>query len=165
MPAPDPLDIETVFPRVRALIAADATCAALPLIDQLDREYNNKYTAALKTPGMVFALWSAGGYAADGNDNQQIRLDNELILSVIENTAPGKNTSGLSALQWVRRLLRVLHGQGLTGGPRNRATIRHSTRSPAFELGEMGEGLVIYFINLSVDSVEPTGALPPPATP
>lgn len=159
------ISLETIFARVRQPIAADATCAQIPLIDQLDRDHTAKVKKALAGgeggKGVCFSLYAIGGFPTDGNDNQELSLGNELLLVVEENTATGKNTSGLSGFEWVHRLLRVIHGLG--SGRRNRPTVRFSTRGPAWEPGPMGEGLSVYFINLVVMSAEPTGALPPPA--
>jgi hypothetical protein len=164
------IDLSTIFDRVRAPIAADATCVAIPLIDQLDREHDAKIKRALGGAevtagglvgkGVCFSLYALGGFPKDGNDNQELRLGNELLLVVEENTAEGKNTSGESGYEWMHRLLRLIHGLG--SGSRNRATVRFSTRGPAWDFGPMGEGLAVYFINLVVDSAEPAGPLPPP---
>jgi hypothetical protein len=158
------IDLSTIFDRVRAPIADDATCAQIPLVDQLDPQHDAKIKQALAGgatgKGVCFSLYAIGGFGTDGNDNRELHLGNELLLVIEENTAEGKNTSGQSGYQWMRRLLRLLHGLG--SGPRNRATVRFSKRGPVWEPGPMGEGLAVYFINLVVDSDEPTGALPPP---
>ena len=161
-----PLTIETIFPYVLGVIAADVSAgdyvgaALVPAVSQLDPQYSARYEAALQSPGVVFVLWSAGGVPASGNDTPLLDLENGLLLSVVENTAPGKNTTGLSALQWVRRLLQILHQ---SGRPQRgaRAVIRHPEHDPAYEIGPVGHGRACYFINLVVRSTEPTqGALP-----
>jgi hypothetical protein len=164
------IDLSTIFDRVRAPIAADATCAAIPLIDQLDREHDAKIKRALGGAevtagglvgkGVCFSLYAIGGFARDGNDNQSFDLGNEMLLVIEENTATGKNTSGQSGYEWTVRLLHVIHGLGSSG--RARPTVRFSQRGPAWEPGPMGEGLAVYFINLVVLSQEAAGPLPPP---
>ena len=156
-----PLTIETVFPYVLGVIARDVSAtgyigaASVPALSQTDPDYSAKYEAALRSPGVIFVLWSAGGHPASGADYPQIDLENGLLLSVVENSAPGKNTTGLSCIQWVRRLLVILHqaGKPAKGG---RAVIRHPDTQPAYEIGPVGQGVVCYFVNLVVRSTEPT---------
>jgi len=156
------LDLSTIFSRVLDLIAADPTCAPVPRIDQLDTDYAEKYATAIRDTGVVFTTWSAGGSPAEGNAFPEIRLRNDILLCVVENTAPGKNATGQTAFQWVIRLLHIIHHAGQRR-PVGRSTVRLNANAPAYELGPMGEGIVVYFINLTVDSIEPVGPLPAPA--
>lgn len=155
------LTLISAFPHVLGLIGADATAAVVPRLSQLDPDYVKKYEAALRKadvskpgdgPGVIFVLWSKGGDAANGNGAPQLDLQNGFLLSVVESTK--NNTTGKSALEWVSYLLRLLH-RGAPQGRQATGDIRHPAQGSVYELGPLGQGLVIYFINLEVRSTEP----------
>lgn len=161
------MNIEEVFPAVFDVVAADPLCAAIPRISQEDPDYDAKFEAALRAtdpaipgdgPGVAFVLWAADGLPASGNTGPLLDLENGLMLSVVERRKT--NQTGASAIKWVRRLLRLLHRKTVAGDRSGRLLIRHPARSPAYSLGPLDQGLVIYFVHLEVRSIEPIGALP-----
>lgn len=157
------MNIEETFPAVMAVLAADPLCSAIPRISQLDTDYDKKYEDALEKTGVVFVLWAAEGMPASGNAGPLLDLENGLILSVIERRKTNK--TGASAITWVRRVLCLLHHRAVAGERSGRILIRHPARSPAYSLGPLSQGLVIYFVSLEVRSIEPVGALPAPPAP
>lgn len=155
MPA---LSLVNVFDAIAAKLAADAvvTAAGVPTISQLDPDFEKKYEAALRKadvarpgdgPGLLFTLWCTGGQGADGTESGDLDLRNGVILAVAE--SPKHNTSGKTALGWVLHLLIHLHEAGLSQRGA-RTDIRHPERGPAYELGALEQGLVVYFIHLEV---------------
>lgn len=143
---------------VIGLLSANALVAAagIPALAQDDPEYQKKYEAALRKadpgkpgdgPGVVFSLWSTGGDPANGNSTSNLDLWNQYMLCVVEN--PKANTTGKTANQWKTHLLRFLH-RGVPQGRGATADIRHPENAPAYEMGPLGQGLVIYFVNLEV---------------
>lgn len=149
------LTLTNVFSHLTGLIQADSTvtAAGITVLSQLDPAYHKNYEAALRTKGMIFVLWSAGSDAANGNSVPVLDLQNHLLLSVVESTKnlnPGDKTS----LEWVSHLLRLLH-RGAPQGRTPTADIRHPSNGPVYELGPLGQGLVIYFIHLEVRTTEP----------
>jgi hypothetical protein len=137
-------------------LAADPVLAPIPRIQQIDPQYNQHYEAALQSPGVAFITWFTDGQPAENADCHQLDLDNVLVLAVVEN--PTKNTSGKSAFEWVKALLVRLHQLGLpaTGGPKP-----VKLDQPAYTLGPLRTGLVVYFIKLRVRTVD--ALVPPPA--
>jgi hypothetical protein len=147
--------LTNLFSHITGLISADATviAAGITVLSQLDPDYHKKYEAALRAKGMIFVLWSAGSDAANGNSMPQLDLQNHFLLSVVEsskNLGVGQKTS----IEWVSYLLRLLH-QCRAQGRSPTADIRHPSNGPVYELGPLGQGLVVYFIYLDVRSTEP----------
>lgn len=158
------MNLIEVLPALRAIVVANPLFAPLPALTQLDPEHNKKYEAALRKadatrpedgPGACLSIWDGGADAASGNKTQLLDLEHSLIVSIAEN--PKNNTSGVTALEWVHRFLRLVHQH--RGDNNGRLVFRHPAAGPVYELGPLSQGLVIYFVHLEVRSIEPVGAL------
>lgn len=158
------MNLEEIFTFLRALLAKDAKLAAIPFLGQIAteaaaapelKEYNKNLEAALQLQGLAFVALVAEG--TDKNPSSAaLDLENAVILSVIEN--PEKNQTGFTAFQYVRRALRVLkRGQLALKGARHDVSLG----KPAYNVGPLNKGTTVYFINLTVRTVEPLGALDP----
>lgn len=152
------MTIDQTFSAISSLLTADPHAGAIPIISQLQRDYGERYEAALRDKGIVFVIWAAAGLPASGNDDRAIILNNEMTVFVCENRRV--NATGASALEWVQQILRILH---FSGGP-GRPKVRHSANGPAYELGDLSAGLVTYAVNLVVSSIDDTGSPAPSLT-
>lgn len=162
--------LSQVFEKIAERIAADYTVstAEIPVLSQFDPDYIAKYEAALRPvaeevpddgPGLVFVLWATGGDPAGGNDTQLLDLNNGVVIAVVESQR--HNSTGKGALEWALHLLKLLHNADGTPA-RGRPALRHPAKGPAYELGGLGEGLVLYFVNLEIRTTESVGV---PAAP
>ena len=159
------MHLEEIFPQLQTLLATDADLAAVPFLGQIAsgvadtaqvREYNQRLEAALADPGLAFvAVVAEGEFYADFR-GPVLDLANAVILSVVEK--PKKNATNLTAYQYVRRALRVLHqGRFTLKGARTEVRLG----KPAFNVGPLNQGTTVYFINLLVRTTEDLGALNP----
>ena len=78
-------------------------------------------------------------------------LQNEVVVSVLEN--PLQNQTGKRCLQVVEHVLGALHQAhwATERGLRNTLTVD----TPAYEAGPLDAGLLIYFCNFTVKSIQP----------
>jgi hypothetical protein len=143
--------LDQVLPSTLALLAANPALVALPRIEQNDPDYNKKFEGAMKTPGMAIVAWLAGGRPADGSSQDQLALDNLVILSLVEN--PAKNTTSHACFYWGLQVLKTLHRAGQTAR-RGLPAIRHDDET-VYDLGPLRTGLVMYFFNFRVRSIDP----------
>ncbi|EIQ01630.1 hypothetical protein OpiT1DRAFT_00202 [Opitutaceae bacterium TAV1] len=153
------MTIDQTFSAISARLAADPHAVAIPIISQLQRDYGERYEAALRGKGIVFVIWAGAGLPASGNDDDAVILNNEMTIFVCENRRA--NATGVSAIEWVQHLLRILHFSGNPQTP-GRPQIRHSANGPAYELGDLSAGLVTYAVNLVVTTTDDIGS-PAPA--
>lgn len=144
------MKLTEVLPYVVGILAArpEVIAAGIPILSQLDPEYNQKMEAALAAPGVLFVAWLGSGEESAGDETiHALNLDNMVALALVEN--PKKNTTGKSALAWVELgLTAIKHaGHPTAKGPRPARLV-----NPAFELGPLNTGLVPYFITFRVKS-------------
>lgn len=153
-----------IFDTIKAQLATDAKCAAVPFIRQVAedtdeqakvRAYNSEIEKAFNDPGIAFVCVASEAQLA-GPSTGCLDLVNTVMLSVLEN--PKKNKTGETAFGYVRRAMRVVH-QTRTKSQGRRVDI-DLDRVP-YNLGPLDKGLVTYFVNLSVRTTEDLGALDP----
>jgi hypothetical protein len=158
------MNLEEIFTFLKELLEKDADLAPIPFLGQIAtaaaaapelKEYNRNLEAALQTGGLAIVA-----LVAEGDDRNPVtpvlNLENTVVLSIIEN--PEKNATGLTAFQYVRRILLVLkRGQLALHGARHDVSLG----KPAYNVGPLNKGTTVYFINLLVRTVEPLGALNP----
>lgn len=130
--------VETVF----AALRADAALAPLPRIYQFAQGYGALYNAALAAPGVVLVAWAQGGDKG-ARVRGVLEAWHDVVVSVCENTAPGKNTTGADAASWAQAIIRAV-GAGRNTEVANRA----------YDLGKADEGICVYFVNLRVRTFE-----------
>lgn len=160
--------LDDVFTAILARLGADALIAekAVPVIAQDDAEYDAKFERALAAssegggsgPGVCLTLWAADGQSSDGGDSTRLVLANKVVVAVTEHRR--HNTTGKGARQWCGHVLRIL-GRADEAPNRGRPALRIPGSGPAYELGGLEHGLVIYFAHLEVRTAEDFGAPPP----
>ena len=93
---------------------------------------------------------ASGGPA--GGKGPQLYLENTVMVSVLEN--PATNQTGKSCLQCVEEVLQWLHQAHwpTQRGLQNVLTVD----TPAYEAGPLDGGLVVYFCNFKVLTIQPT---------
>ena len=155
------LNLEQVADQVHTLLDTDAALAPIPFLKQVaddvaDQEaakaYNQKLEEALRAPGVAFVAVVSDGVLAADPRMHVLDLDNAVLLAIVVNDA--KNATELSAVQILRRVLRVCHrGQMHAKGARCDVRLDRN----AYQLGPMGQGKLVYFVNLLVRSTEELG--------
>lgn len=158
------MTLEDIFPELKSVLATDANLKLIPFFGQIAtaaadaaevKDFNKHLETALADPGVAFVAIVSEG--EDGTPRAQaLDLQNTVVLSVVEN--PAKNTLQLTAFQIVRRALLVLKRAqvNLRG-----ARAEFSLGKPAYNVGPLNKGTTVYFINLSVRTTEPLGAVDP----
>jgi len=103
---------------------------------------------ALKDRGLCLVVLQESGEPSNPNA-PDLALTNMLIVSVLEN--PVTNTGGPSALEVVGYVLKAIHQHDWSApGLRNVLVVDN----PAYTRGDLENGLVTYFCNFQVKTIE-----------
>ncbi len=79
-----------------------------------------------------------------------LHLESEVVVSVLEN--PAQNQTGKTCLQVAEHVLQALHQAEWGSQPGLRS--RFAVDTPAYEAGPLDSGLVIYFCNFLVKTIQ-----------
>lgn len=163
------MTLEEIFSELHALVDTDAQLAPLPFLGQIAsavadatavREYNKHLENALSGEGEGNPGVALVAVVSEGDDAEPekaiLDLWNVVMLSVVVN--PKKNTTGLTAFQLTRRVMRVCKGAKVASRGA-RTDVRLS--KPAFNVGPLNQGTDIFFVNLLVRTTENLGPINP----
>ncbi len=141
--------LSEVIPAVFNLLQGNPFFTDVEIIASIDADYNKKLESALRDKGLALVIVQAEG-TVPNTKAPRIRLDNAVMVSVLEN--PAKNTTGPHALEAAEKVLETIH-QAAWGqhGLQNQFTCG----TPAYELGPLDGGLVVYFCNFNIATVQP----------
>lgn len=155
-----------LFQHLATLLGRDTRLAALlPLVTQVAdeaaaqeaaRDYDTELARVLESRGLALVAVAAEASSVAAATAPVLDLEHTVMLCIVEN--PRKNQTGETAWQCVRRALRVLHRGNVSAASGARTDVRLG--SPAYTLGPLGQGKVVYFVNLLLRTSEPLGALP-----
>lgn len=122
----------------------------IEVLSSVDEGFNQKLESSLREKGIALVVTQASGSPAGGK-GPQLYLENTVMVSVLEN--PATNTSGKNCLECVEQVLKALHQKGWSSqrGLQNVLTVD----TPAYEAGPLDGGLVVYFCNFKVLTIQP----------
>jgi hypothetical protein len=144
------MKLSEVIPAVTAQLRSDAFLNALEIIANISADHNRRLETALKEKGLCLVLVQSSGFAPKA-DNPRLLLHNEVVVSVLENTT--QNKTGENALQIAERVLEVLHQASWATERGLRHVLQVDT--PAYEAGPLDSGLILYFCNFQVKTLQP----------
>ena len=123
--------------------------AGIELLSTVEDGFNSKLETALRDTGIALVVTQASGGPVGGK-GPQLYLENTVMVSVLEN--PATNQTGKTCLQCVEEVLQWLHQSGwpTQRGLQNVLTVDN----PAYEAGPLDGGLVVYFCNFKVLTIQ-----------
>ena len=141
--------LSDVIPAVLGLLQGNPFFAGVEIIANIDDDYNQRLETALRDKGLALVVVQAEGTVPNAKA-PRVRMDNAVMVSVLEN--PAKNTTGPHALEAAEKVIETIH-QAAWGshGLQNQFTCG----TPAYELGPLDGGLVVYFCNFNIATVQP----------
>ena len=135
------------------ITTAQTLIAAIPELDGVKVfsdivDQKRKMEEALQTRGLALVLIQESGSMANPG-SPDLLLQNLLIVSVVEN--PKNNVDGPAALQTAGLVLMAIHQHNWNSvGLKNALTVDN----PAYTRGELDSGLVTYFCNFLIKTIE-----------
>lgn len=144
------MKLSEVIPAVTAQLRTDVFLTELEIIANISADHNRRLETALKEKGLCLVLVQSSGSAPKA-DSPRLLLHNEVVVSVLENST--QNKTGENALQVAERVLDVLHQASWATERGLRHVLQVDT--PAYEAGPLDSGLIIYFCNFQVKTIQP----------
>lgn len=144
------MKLSEVITAVTSRLRADAFLNELEIIANIEADHNRRLETALRDTGLAIVVVQSSGKAI-GSAAPHLLLENEMVVSVLEN--PIKNHTGKSCLAVAERVLEALHQTDWADERGLRNVLRVDT--PAYEAGPLDSGLIIYFCNFIVKSIQP----------
>ncbi len=143
------MTLSTVTNTVRAILKTDPYLDEIEIISSIQADHNQRLETALRDKGIAIVVVQAGGRPVR-EDAPKLLLTNELVVTVLEN--PTRNQSGKSAIEAAERVMQTLH-QCTWPGERG---LRHRFQvdTPAYEAGPLDSGLIIFFCNFLVRTLQ-----------
>lgn len=144
------MKLSELLPHVIVRLEADAFLGDLTILSNVAPDHNQRLAQALKDKGVALVVVLVSGGPTEANP-PRLKMQNNLLVSVLEN--PVHNQTGKSCLELAERVLEVLHQAGwpTQRGVQNELTVD----SPAYEAGPLDAGLVIYFCNFRILTIQP----------
>jgi hypothetical protein len=142
--------LSEVTAHIVGTLGQNAFLSGIEILSTIEEAFNQKLETALRETGIALVVTQASGASAGGK-GPQLYLENTVMVSVLEN--PATNTTGRSCLQCVEEVLQWLHQHGWPSqrGLQNVLTVDN----PAYEAGPLDGGLVVYFCNFKVLTIQP----------
>jgi len=142
--------LSEVIPHIVTTLGQNTFLSGIEILATVAPEFNTRLEAALRDTGIALVVTQASGGPAGGK-GPQLYLENTVMVSVLEN--PATNQTGKSCLQCVEEVLQWLHQANwpTQRGLQNVLTVDN----PAYEAGPLDGGLVVYFCNLKVLTIQP----------
>lgn len=141
------MKLSEVITHVTGTLEADDFLSNLEIIANIDKDHNKRLESALKDTGLAIVVVQSSGAAPRAN-SARLLLDNEVVISVLEN--PTKNETGKGAIEVAEIILESLHQAEWATERGLRNVMQVDT--PAYEAGPLDSGLIIYFCNFVVKS-------------
>lgn len=144
------MKLSAVVRHVQGILESETAFAGVEILTSASAEYNRRVEEALRTKGLAIVIMQTSGELAGGK-GPQLYLRNSIVVSVLEN--PAVNTGGLSCLEVVELVLEAVHqfGWETQKALQNVLTVD----KPAYEAGPLDSGLVTYFCNFTVTTIQP----------
>lgn len=143
------MKLSQVIPTVLNHLRDDAFLAGLEIIGNIEADHNRRLETAIRDTGIALVVVQSSGTMAKSS-SPRLLLENEVVISVLEN--PAKNKSGKSCLATTEHVLESLHQATWTTERGIRNTLQVDT--PAYEAGPLDSGLIIYFCNFKITSLQ-----------
>lgn len=142
--------LSEVIPHIVTTLGQNAFFAGFEILSTVEESFNSKLETALREIGIALVVTQASGGPAGGK-GPRLYLENTVMVSVLEN--PATNQTGQSCLQCVEEVLQWLHQANwpTQRGLQNVLTVD----TPAYEAGPLDGGLVVYFCNFKVLTIQP----------
>lgn len=142
--------LSEVIPHIVATLAQNNFFSSIEILATVESGFNLRLETALRETGIALVVAQASGGPAGGK-GPQLYLENTVMVSVLEN--PTTNQTGKTCLQCVEEVLQWLHQQSwpTQRGLQNVLTVD----TPAYEAGPLDGGLVVYFCNFKVLTIQP----------
>lgn len=144
------MKLSEVITRVTDHLREDDLLSGLEIIANIDKDHNRRLETALKEMGLVIVVVQSSGAPSKSN-SPRLLLDNEIVVSVLEN--PVRNETGKGCLEVAESVLEALHQAEWASERGLRNVVQVDT--PAYEAGPLDSGLIIYFCNFVVKSIQP----------
>ena len=144
------MKLHEVITTAGALLKAKPELSGLKMISESFT--HNEMEEALEEHGLAMVLVQESAEPTD-SDSPVLELKNLLVVMVLENRKSNeeKNPDGPRALEVVGHVLTALHQQDLGNpGQRNSLTVDKL----AYTRGELGRGVVSYFCNFVIKTIE-----------
>lgn len=144
------MKLSELLPNIIARLQNDELLSGLAILSNVAPDHNQRLAKALQEEGVALVVVLVGGAPTEARP-PKLKLENNVLVSVLEN--PAKNQTGKSCLEVAERVLEVLHQ---SSWPTQRGLQHELTvDNPAYEAGPLDAGLVIYFCNLRVLTIQP----------
>jgi hypothetical protein len=142
--------LSEVIPHIITTLGQNSFFAGIETLSTVEESFNSKLETALRETGICLVVTQASGGPAGGK-GPQLYLENTVMVSVLEN--PATNQTGKSCLQCMEEVLQWLHQANwpTQRGLQNVLTVD----TPAYEAGPLDGGLVVYFCNFKVLTIQP----------
>ena len=143
------MKISEVISTVLTHLREDAFLDGLEIIGNIEADHNQRLETAIRDTGIALVVVQSSGTTAKSS-SPRLLLENEVVVSVLEN--PTKNQSGKSCLEVTEHVIESLHQATWTKERGIRNTLQVDT--PAYEAGPLDSGLIIYFCNFKITSIQ-----------
>ena len=143
------MKLSEVITAVKGHLSDDPFLAGLEIIPNIAPDHNQRLEAAIKGTGLAVVIVQSSGTAPKA-DAPKLLLHNEVVVSILEN--PRTNQTGKGALVVAEHVLESLHQARWTNqrGLQNVLIVD----TPAYEAGPLDSGLVVYFCNFQIKSIQ-----------
>jgi len=119
------------------------------VIADIASNHDSRLETALKEKGFAVVVVLASGEPLTTN-GPDLHLSNEVVVSVLVN--PARNKSELTAIEITEMVLERLHQAEFEADHGLRSVFTVDT--PAYEAGPLDRGLVIYFCNFQIKTIQ-----------
>ena len=144
------MKLSQVITNVITHLREDAFLDGLEIIANIEADHNQRLETAIRDTGLAIVVVQSSGTPSK-SDSPRLLLENEMVISVLEN--PVKNETGKGCLEVTEHVLQALHQATWTTERGLRNVLRVDT--PAYEAGPLDSGLIIYFCNFRIMSIQP----------
>jgi hypothetical protein len=144
------MKLSELLPDLIGRLQSDAFLSSLTILSNVAADHNQRLGKALQEQGIALVVVLVSGSPTESRP-PRLKLANNVLVSILEN--PAKNQTGKSCLEVAERVLEVLHQ---SSWPSQRGLQHELTvDNPAYEAGSLDAGLVVYFCNLRVLTLQP----------
>ncbi|MEE4212844.1 MAG: hypothetical protein V2I43_26660 [Parvularcula sp.] len=143
------MKLSEIITTVTGHLLADTFLDGLEVIANIEADHNRRLETALKDKGLALVVVQSAGVQAKST-SPHLLLETEVVISVLENAAT--NQTGKGALEVTEHVLKALHQVTWATERGLRNVLQVDT--PAYEAGPLDAGLIIYFCNFRILSLQ-----------
>jgi hypothetical protein len=143
------MKLSEVISSVSSHLRTDEFLDSLEIIANIEADHNRRLETALKDKGLALVVVQSAGVQAKST-SPHLLLETEVVISVLENAAT--NQTGKGALEVTEHVLKALHQATWATERGLRNVLQVDT--PAYEAGPLDAGLIIYFCNFRILSLQ-----------